>query len=99
MVRWRNNYPGGYKASLDAEAEKTSSASRSRLSILSYPRPRSPSATSGRSGRSGRNTRVFQGALKDMNPLPQIAWDVRCVPSTLVDVDEEADEEARAAGP
>jgi len=27
---------------------------------------------------------VFQGAPEDMNPLPQIAWDVRFAPSALV---------------
>ena len=86
--RWRHNYLGAYKASLDAEAENH--FVREQVAplnpVLSAPpipfryhgtlREKLLLLVSG--------MKMFYGVFEDMNPLPQIAWDVRCAPSTLV---------------
>ncbi len=86
--RWRHNYLEAYKASLDAEAENH--FVREQVAplnpVLSAPpipfryhgtlRERLLLLLSG--------VKMFYGVFEDMNPLPQIAWDVRCAPSTLV---------------
>jgi hypothetical protein len=82
--RWRHNYLEAYKASLDAEAENH--FVREQVAPLNpvLSAPPIPFCYFGTLKEKFFEMELFQGVLEDMNPLPQIAWDVRCAPSTLV---------------
>ena len=83
--RWRHNYLAAYKASLDAEAENhfvREQVAPLNPVLSAPPVPFRYLGTLREKWFGGME--MFQGVLEDMNPLPQIAWDVRCAPSTLV---------------
>jgi len=86
--RWRQHYLEAYKASLDAEAENN--FVREQVAPLNPVLSAAPipfrylGTLKEKLFEIGIGSGLFQGVLEDMNPLPQIAWDVRCAPSTLV---------------
>jgi hypothetical protein len=87
--RWRQHYLEAYKASLDAEAEnhfvrEQVAPLNPVLSAAPIPFRYLGTWRETLFGRGLFSGLLFQGVLEDMNPLPQIAWDVRCAPSTLV---------------
>ena len=86
--RWRHNYLEAYKASLDAEAENH--FVREQVAPLNPVLSAPPIPFRYHGTLRGKllllfsGMEMFHGVVEDMNPLPQIAWDVRCAPSTLV---------------